>query len=148
MSLVGRLQRAYLRLHAAVYERTDGRVGHRLTGVPSLMLRTTGARSGRRRTAVLIYSSDGVGYVLVASNHGFDRPPAWLVNVRADPQVEVQVARRRAPATARVVEPGDADYDRLWRVANEGNHGRYDGYQARTGRPIAVVVVTPVRPLS
>ena len=61
------LQVAYLWLHQAVYQRTGGLVGHRLAGSPSLMLRTTGRRSGSPRTAVLIYARDGADFVLVAS---------------------------------------------------------------------------------
>jgi F420H(2)-dependent quinone reductase len=57
--------------------------------------------------------------------------------------IEVQVARNAAPGTARVLEPGDEDYDRLWKLVNEKNHGRYDAYQAGTSRPIPLVVVSP-----
>ncbi len=133
---------AFLRVHQALYERTDGRVGHRLIGVPSLILRTTGARSGLLRTAVLAYGRDGSAYVVVASNGGQDRPPAWLHNVRANTAVEIQVGRRRAAGHARIVEAGDPDYERLWRLVNQMNHGRYDGYQRLTTRPIALVALT------
>jgi deazaflavin-dependent oxidoreductase (nitroreductase family) len=141
------LQLAYLRLHQALYRRTGGLVGHRLAGSPSLLLHTKGRRSGSPRTAVLIYARDGADFVLVASNDGQDRPPAWFLNVAASPAVGVQVARRRADGRARVVEQGDADYPRLWRLANDGNHRRYEGYQRRTTRPIPLVVVTPGGPL-
>ncbi len=134
---------AFLRLHQAVYERSDGRVGHRLIGVPSLILRTTGRRTGRTRAAVLVYGSDQGRYVVVASNGGQDRSPAWLHNVSTNPEVSIQVGRRRAAAEARIVESGDADYPRLWRLVNEVNHRRYDGYQKLTARPIALVLLTP-----
>ncbi len=143
-----RALRAYLRVHAAVYQRTGGLIGHRLAGVPSLMLRTTGRVSGQPRVAVLIYARDESGFVLVASNHGLDREPAWLLNIRSDPAVGVQVARRRAAGRARVIEAGDADYPRLWNLVNANNHDRYAGYQERTDRPIPLVVVTPDRPLT
>lgn len=136
------VQTAFLRLHQAIYERTDGRIGHRLVGVPSLILRTTGRRSGLTRTAVLAYGRDGDGYVVVASNGGQDRPPAWLHNVSANPDVEIQVGRRRAKGSARIVETSDPEYPRLWRLVNDMNRGRYDGYQRRTARPIALVVLT------
>ena len=135
--------RQFLHLHQAVYERTDGRLGHRLIGVPSLILRTTGRRSGQIRTAVLTYGSDAGSYVVVASNGGADQPPAWLHNVEANPAVGIQIGRRRAAATARIVNAGDADYPRLWRLVNTVNHGRYDAYQKLTTRPIALVVLTP-----
>ncbi len=134
---------AFLRLHQAVYERTDGRLGHRLIGIPSLILRTTGRRTGKTRAAVLVYGSDEGRYVVVASNGGQDKPPAWLHNVRANPEVSIQIRRRRTAALARIVEFGDVDYPRLWRLVNEINHGRYDGYQKLTERPIALVLLTP-----
>jgi deazaflavin-dependent oxidoreductase (nitroreductase family) len=147
VSLVASLQHAYLRFHAALYVRSGGRVGHRLAGVPSLILWTTGRRTGTSRPAVLIYARDGDGYAVVASNHGFDRPPAWLLNIRANPSVSVQVGPRRASARATVVEAGDPDYARLWTLVNVTNHQRYSHYQSQTERPIPVVEVTPTAPL-
>jgi deazaflavin-dependent oxidoreductase (nitroreductase family) len=90
---------------------------------------------------VLAYGRDARAYVVVASNGGQDQPPGWLHNVRANPGVEIQVGRRRATGRARVVEAGDTDYPRLWRLVNRVNHGRYDGYQRLTSRPIALVVI-------
>jgi deazaflavin-dependent oxidoreductase (nitroreductase family) len=141
------VQLAFLRAHASLYARTDGRVGHRLVGVPSLLLHTTGRRSGLRRTTVLAYGRDGSDLVMVASNDGDDDPPAWLRNIESDPAVTVQVARRSAPGRATVVLPGDPEYPRLWTLVNRVNHGRYDAYQRRTTRPIAIVVVTREAPL-
>jgi deazaflavin-dependent oxidoreductase (nitroreductase family) len=132
-----------LRLHERIYVSSDGRVGHRMMGVPTLLLRTTGRRSGATRTNGLVYARDGDDYLVVASNGGADRPPAWLHNLRADPQVEVQVGRERQPGTAKVVEPSDPDYDRLWGIVNENNRDRYTAYQRQTSRPIPVIVVTP-----
>ena len=133
----------FLRLHQAVYVRSDGRLGHRTIGVPSLILRTTGRRTGKTRVAVLVYGIDQGRYVVVASNGGQDRPPAWLHNVSANSEVSIQVGRRRTAAGARIIESGDADYPRLWRLVNEVNHRRYDGYQKLTARPIALVLLTP-----
>ncbi len=147
MSIGHPLQGPFIRFHRAVYLGTSGRVGHRLSGVSSLLLRTTGRRSGRPRTTVLAYARDGSDFVLVASNDGQDRPPAWLLNAQADRAVGVQVGRHRSDALARVVEPADADYPRLWGLVNENNHHRYEAYQARTERPIALLVVTPSRPV-
>jgi deazaflavin-dependent oxidoreductase (nitroreductase family) len=148
MSIGRSLEGVGLRVHDAIYRATGGRVGHRLIGVPSLMLTTTGRLSRRPRTVSLIYARDGDGYVVVASNAGLDRPPAWLRNIRADPSVAVQVATLRAAARARVVERGAPDFDRLWALANANNHGRYERYQGRTSRPIAVVVLSLERPLA
>ncbi len=135
MTIAQRLERAYLRLHQALYERSGGWVGHRMTGTRSLLLRTTGRRTGQARTSALIYGRDGDRYVVVASNHGREQPPAWQLNIEADPHVELQVARHRYRGTARVVEASEPDHARLWAVANVANHDRYRGYQATTATP-------------
>jgi deazaflavin-dependent oxidoreductase (nitroreductase family) len=94
----------------------------------------------------LVYARDGADYVLVASNNGSDRSPGWLFNVEASPEVQLQDGPVRLLGTARVMPSGDPGYPRLWRLVNETNHGRYDGYQARTSRKIPVVVITPGPP--
>jgi deazaflavin-dependent oxidoreductase (nitroreductase family) len=145
MGVTETLQGGYLKLHQALYERTDGRVGHGMIFVPTLLLRTTGKRSGKVRCNALVYARDEGDYVLVASNGGRDEPPGWLFNVRANRAVEIQVGRKRTAGTARVVERGEPDYERLWRLVNENNHDRYNAYQAKTSRPIPLVVVSPAR---
>jgi hypothetical protein len=55
----------------------------------------------------------------------------------------VQVARERLNGTARIVEPSDPDYGRLWKIVNDNNRDRYSGYQTQTTRPIPVIAVTP-----
>lgn len=132
-----------LRLHEKLYVLTDGRVGHGMIGVPTLLLRTTGRRSGATRTNALVYARDGERYLLVASNGGADRNPAWLHNLKANPAVEIQVGRDRRAGTAEVIEPSDPDYERLWTIVNANNHDRYTAYQKMTSRPIPLVVVTP-----
>jgi deazaflavin-dependent oxidoreductase (nitroreductase family) len=132
-----------LNVHQWLYSRSGGRIGHRLIGVPALLLRSTGRKSGLVRTSALVYAKDGDSYLLVASNGGADRPPGWLFNIQAQPKVEIQVGTVTKPATAIVVKPGDPGYPRLWKAVNDNNHGRYGGYQAKTSRPIPVVVVTP-----
>jgi F420H(2)-dependent quinone reductase len=132
-----------LRVHELIYKSSGGLLGHRMIGVPTLLLRTTGRRSGATRTNALVYARDSSDYLVVASNGGAERPPAWLHNLRAHPEVEIQVGRDRENATARVVEPADPDYQRLWKIVNENNHDRYTAYQQKTERPIPVIAVTP-----
>ena len=134
-----------LSLHQAVYQASDGRIGHHFLGVPCLLIRTTGRRSGRIRTAALAYGRDGADYLVVGSVGGDDRAPGWLHNLRARPEIGVQVGRRRFAAVATIVEAGDPDHARLWRVMNDDIGGRYDRYQARTTRRIPVVRLTPLR---
>jgi deazaflavin-dependent oxidoreductase (nitroreductase family) len=139
MSLTGQM----LKLHERLYVATDGRIGHKMIGVPTLLLRTTGRRSGQTRTNGLVYAQDGDDYLVVPSNGGADKPPAWLHNLKADPSAEIQIGRVRRHGTARVIEPSDTDYDRLWKIVNENNRDRYYAYQKQTERPISVVAVTP-----
>jgi F420H(2)-dependent quinone reductase len=132
-----------LRLHEELYKRTDGRLGHRALGVPTLLLGTTGRRSGATRTNSLVYARDGDDYLVVASNGGADRPPAWLHNVRAQPDVDIQIGRERRRGTARIIEPSDPSYERLWKLVNANNRDRYSAYQQKTTRPIPVIAITP-----
>lgn len=139
MSLTGQV----LRVHEAIYKATDGRLGHGMIGVPTLLLRTTGRRSGETRTASLVYARDGDDYVVVGSKGGADEHPAWVFNIRANPDVEIQVGRKRQRARARELSSADPDYGRLWKLVNDNNRGRYDGYQKLTKREIPLVVLTP-----
>ena len=142
MSLYQRAFQTTLRVHAFLYERSGGLVGHRLLGVPCLMLRTTGRRSGQTRTNSLVYARDGERYLVVASKGGDPKAPAWLLNLRARPEVQVQIGRTRFPATATEIGPGDPDYARAWKLVNDNNGDRYIGYQQKTTRPIPVVALT------
>ena len=91
-----------MRLHQSLYVRSDGRVGHgMLVVVPSLLLRTTGRRTGTRRTTALAYARDGDNYVVVASNRATQQSPSRYLNVHANPEVELQVGRARLPGIAR-----------------------------------------------
>ncbi|MBF6065413.1 nitroreductase family deazaflavin-dependent oxidoreductase [Nocardia terpenica] len=133
-----------LRGHQWVYEKSDGLVGHRLLlGNPTLLLRTVGRKTGQVRTSALTYGRDGESFLVTASNGGSPRPPGWLANVKARPECEIQVGRRRIPMTARATYPDDADYARRFAMVDKVNQGRYTQYQRMTDRPIAVVVLTP-----
>jgi deazaflavin-dependent oxidoreductase (nitroreductase family) len=142
MSISQSLFRTTLQVHAFLYERTDGLIGHRILGVPCLMLRTTGRKSGQTRTNSLVYAQDADRYVVVASKGGDPKAPAWLLNLRAQPEVEVQIGRTRFPAAALEIGQGDPDYARLWKLVNDKNGNRYDAYQQKTTRPIPLVALT------
>lgn len=133
-----------LRLHDAIYQGTNGRIGHRIPGVaPMLLLHTTGAKTGKPRTTSLTYARDGDSYLVVASKSGSPRSPGWYHNLRKDPHVEINVGPKRFAVTARPVTPDDPDYARLWQIVNENNANRYEAYQKKTSRPIPVIVLTP-----
>ncbi|MBV8348255.1 MAG: nitroreductase family deazaflavin-dependent oxidoreductase [Mycolicibacterium sp.] len=132
-----------LRVHDAVYRNTNGWIGHRTLGIPSLLLHTVGAKTGKQRTTSLTYARDGDDYLVVASKGGDPKAPGWYHNLKAKPDVEINVGPKRFGVTARPVAPGDPDYDRLWQIVNKNNSNRYTAYQKKTSRPIPVVVLTP-----
>ncbi len=134
----------FLRVHDTVYQRSNGRIGHRLPGAPpSLLLHTVGAKTGQARVNSLSYALDGGSYLIVASKGGDPRSPGWYHNLRAHPDVEINVGPKRFGVTAHPVLPEDPDYPRLWQLVNKNNADRYTAYQKKTSRPIPVVVLTP-----
>jgi F420H(2)-dependent quinone reductase len=133
-----------LSLHDLIYQRSGGWIGHRIPfAPPNLLLHSIGAKTGKARTNTLTYARDAGDYLIVASNAGGKRYPGWYHNLKANPDVEINVGPTRFAVTATIVLPDDADYPRLWKIANENNAGRYDSYQERTDRPIAVIVLKP-----
>jgi len=142
MSIYESVFRTTLQAHAFIYEHTDGLIGHRMLGVPCLMLRTTGRKTGQTRTNSLVYAKDGERSIVVASKGGDPKAPAWLLNLRATPEVQVQIGRTRFQATAAAIGPDDPDYTRLWKLVNDNNGNRYDAYQKKTTRPIPVVALS------
>ena len=129
-----------LGLHQLVYDRSGGLLGHRLGHVKMLLLRTTGRKSGERRTAALLYLADGDRYVVVGSKGGSDMPPAWLLNLEADPDVEVQVGTRRFAALGR--KATTAEHRRLWPKLTS-IWPDYERYQSQTRRKIPLVILEP-----
>jgi deazaflavin-dependent oxidoreductase (nitroreductase family) len=132
-----------LRVHQFVYVNSGGRIGHRLAGTRSLILRTVGAKSGEHRTNALTYAKSGDTYLVVASNGGARRSPGWYHNLRKNPDVEIQVGTRRIAVHARPVLPGDDDRDRFWKIVNDHNRNRYRAYQKATRRPIPIIALIP-----
>jgi deazaflavin-dependent oxidoreductase (nitroreductase family) len=130
--------RAVGKLNVPVYRATRGRLMGRIGRAPVLLLTTTGRKSGEQRTAPVVYLADGERYVVIGSNAGNSRPPAWALNLRADPAAEVEVRGDRRRVRARVAE-GEERAD-LWRRMNE-QYGGFDDYRARTGRDISVFVL-------
>jgi len=126
--------------HNVLYRATGGRFGSRLLGMPVLLLTTTGRRSGKSRTTPLLYVRDGDAVVVVASNGGSDFFPAWWLNLRSNPQAEVEIGRARTRVIARKASP--AERVRLWPEFTSGYPG-YAKYATRTSREIPVVILEP-----
>ena len=128
------------KLNVPLYRLSGGRLMGKVNEAPVLLLTTTGRKSGRRRTAPVVYLADGESYAVIGSNAGHSRTPAWSLNLKSTPEAEVEVGRRRVPVRARVVE-GEERAD-LWRRHNEQYSG-FDEYEARTDRDIALFVLEP-----
>ena len=125
--------------HARIYRATGGRIGHRLPGLPPmLLLDHVGARSGIRRTTPLLYVDDGDDVVIVASKGGYERHPAWYHNLRANPDTTVQIGSERRAVHARLASAQERE--RLWPKAVAA-YRDYRRYQARTGREIPLLIL-------
>jgi deazaflavin-dependent oxidoreductase (nitroreductase family) len=105
-----------------------------------LKLTTTGRKSGLQRVHSLVYLRDGADYVLTASNSGNERDPGWLYNIRANPQVTLDVHGARINGIAEVAGPEKRRelWARLVAIAP-----MYQGYEKRTQRVIPMVIVHP-----
>jgi deazaflavin-dependent oxidoreductase (nitroreductase family) len=128
--------------HVQRYLETNGEEGYYWRkGTTILILFTKGRKSGAERPHALIYRKHGDNYLVVASKGGADAPPAWFMNLQADPNVEVQVKGDRFRAHARVatVEEKPAMWQQMVEVWPD-----YDTYQTKTSREIPVVVLEPV----
>jgi deazaflavin-dependent oxidoreductase (nitroreductase family) len=132
------------RFHEWAYEASDGRWGAKLGGLPMLVLRSVGRKSGQTRTTPLVYLPHGDEFVVVASFYGSPSHPAWYRNLQAQPACELRAGRRRLRAVARTAGPEERA--RLWPRLLELYPG-YAEYQRRTEREIPVVVLSPVGPV-
>lgn len=124
--------------HVERYEATDGEEGHDWQGSRTLILTTTGRKSGSERKTPLIYGEHDGDYLIVASKGGADEPPAWYLNLEADPEAQIQVWGDRFPVKARVAD--SEEKPELWRIMTS-TWPAYDEYQEKTARPIPVVVL-------
>lgn len=129
--------------HRFVYEKTGGRIGGRLPGGKRFLLLTTvGRKTGKRRVLPLLYVADGDRFVVAGSNAGDARPPAWWLNLQAQPTARVQADTEQLEVEAREAEGEEAA--RLWQKL-ESVYGSFPEYRQRSGRAIPVVVLEPSR---
>ena len=118
-----RFFRAFARGHTRVLVRTRGFPSWSGPRLRFLVLETRGRRSGRPRSVVLLYMPDGDNYVVIASNFGGEHPPAWWMNLSAEPEAVVHVSGRTVPVRARVLAGEEREamlkravsYNRQWR---------------------------------
>ncbi len=128
------------KLNVPLYRLSGGRLFGRIGRAPVLLLTTTGRRSGQPRTAPVVYLRDGERLVVIGSNAGNRHEPAWSLNLRANPDAEIEVGGSRRLVRARVTQ-GDERAD-LWRRMNAQFAG-FEDYEERTDRDIAVFVLEP-----
>jgi F420H(2)-dependent quinone reductase len=128
------------KLNAPVYRLTGGRVGGKLGKAPILLLTTTGRKSGQQRTAPVLYLADADRFVVINTNAGNDKTPAWSLNLRANPEAEVEIGRKRVPVRARIAE-GEERAD-LWRRHMQQYEG-WDYYESQLDREVGVFVLEP-----
>lgn len=127
-----------MRGHARLYRATNGRVGNLPFLPPLLLLDHVGARSGKRRTTPLIYMPHDDDFIVVPSKGGHPQNPGWLHNLRANPEITVQIGSERIEVRAREATaeerrqlwPRAVDYNRVW-----------GQYQDRTERRIPLVIL-------
>jgi deazaflavin-dependent oxidoreductase (nitroreductase family) len=124
--------------HVQRYRETAGEEGHDWQGTQTLILTTTGRKSGEERSTPLIYGRSGDDYLVVASKGGADDPPAWFLNLEASPGAEIQVKAERFPVRSRVATA--AEKSAMWDTMTAA-WPAYDEYQAKTEREIPVVVL-------
>jgi deazaflavin-dependent oxidoreductase (nitroreductase family) len=132
--------RASGKLNVPLYRVSRGRIGGRVGRAPVLLLTTTGRKSGQQRTAPVLYMADGDRLVVIGSNAGNVRPPAWALNLRANPDAEVEVRADKRRVSARVTD--GEERAELWKRFNEQYSG-FDDYAGKTSRDIAVFVLDP-----
>jgi deazaflavin-dependent oxidoreductase (nitroreductase family) len=120
------------------FRANKGVVGGPFEGAPMVLLTTKGARSGELRTTPLVYSKDGDRLVIIASMAGAPKHPAWFLNLRANPEVTLEVGTEKFKARAVVTE--GAERDRLFK-AQAALMPNFDEYQQKTTRVIPVVVL-------
>jgi deazaflavin-dependent oxidoreductase (nitroreductase family) len=126
-----------VRNHIQTYLESNGEDGHIYRGNPTLLLTTRGRKSGLLRRQALIYGTDGDRYVVVASNRGSSRFPAWYLNLRKDPEVHIQVANDRFTAIA--CEISGEERQRLWNLMIEV-YPSFLRYREKTDRPFPIII--------
>ncbi|MFZ6004555.1 MAG: nitroreductase family deazaflavin-dependent oxidoreductase [Actinomycetota bacterium] len=130
-------------LHRGIQKASLGKLGWKAGSMPVVELTTIGRKSGQPRTVLLTSPvQEGDAIVVVASRGGDDQHPAWFLNLRDNPRVQVGVAGKpKVPMQARIADADERA--RLWpRVT--ADHKNYAGYQTKTSREIPLVLLEPV----
>ena len=131
----------FMQDHIRRYLATDGEDGHIMNGFPCLVLTTIGKKTGEQRQAAVIYGVEGNQHVIIASKGGSDSPPAWFVNLQANPRADIQVKDKKLSVIMRVTS--GEERVRLWKKM-AAIFPAYEEYRQKTTREIPVVVLESV----
>ena len=132
------LVKIYWRIHQRLYLWSSGRIGHTVRGLPILILNTKGKKTGIPRINALMHMPHGRDFVVIASNLGINKNPAWWINLKADPITTIQVGRQHYTVRAREAE--GEEREKLWKMMAEKSTD-YERYRKGTSRHIPVVVL-------
>ena len=124
------------------FHANEGRVGGPVEGMPLLLLHHTGAKSGKSRINPLAYQADGGRYVIFASKAGAPTNPDWYYNLKAQPNVKIEVGTDTIDAVAS--EATGEERERLFRTQVE-RLPQFADYATKTDRVIPVIVLTPTK---
>ncbi len=127
-------------VHTSLYKVSGGKLARNMRGSEVVLLTTTGRQSGKQRTTPLFGLADGDNWTLIASQGGHPEHPNWYLNLRDNPEVELQVGSKTMRMRAERAEGGERD--RLWSRMGLMYDG-YNDYQKLTRRVIPVVVLRP-----
>jgi len=124
----------------AEFRRNHGKVGGQFEGAPLLLINHTGARTGKSRTNPVMYLKDGRRYLVFASKGGADTNPDWYHNLKAQPDVKIEVGDETIEVRAEEIT--STERDRLY-TRQASLYPQFAQYQRRTKRIIPVIALTP-----
>jgi deazaflavin-dependent oxidoreductase (nitroreductase family) len=122
------------------FRANQGVVGGPFEGATLLLLHHVGARSGKDRINPLVYNRDGDRYVVFASKAGAPTNPDWYHNLKANPNIAIEVGTDTIPVVAS--EASGEERDRLF-AAQVRRSPQFGEYQSKTDRAIPVILLTP-----
>jgi deazaflavin-dependent oxidoreductase (nitroreductase family) len=127
-------------VHRFLLRVSGGRIGARMAGMDMLLLENVGRKSGTRRETPLLFAENEGRFLVVASNLGDDRNPAWWLNLQARPEAAVRVRGKRIPVKARAASTEEEAL--LWPLL-DASWSQYPEYRARAKRAIPIVILDP-----
>jgi len=135
------LRRAFMRFHIVLYRLSGGLLGSRAPGRSFMLLTTIGRKSGQERVTPILYIPEANDFLLIASNWGEQKHPAWWLNLQAHPQARVRVGRKELAVVAR--QANSEERAHLW-PSIQARYGEFKRYQQRVTREIPVIILSPV----